>query len=114
MDQRSRDMKGSAANTHYNSGQRMLVKKLPEAKERNVLKDHGTMPSAHKRQSIVFPPPQPDCTTHNSWAIGKNIQQTLVSVVGIITLRITYLKNDKSKIQRDLFTSHLTVPQNKT
>ena len=49
-------MKGSAANTHYNSGQRMLVKKLPEVKERNVLKDRGTMPSAHNRQAIVLPP----------------------------------------------------------
>jgi len=91
----------------------MLVKKLPEAKERNLFKNHGTMPSAHTRQAMVLPP-QPDCTTHNSWAIGKNIQQTLISVVGIITLRITYLKNDKSKIQRGLFTSHLIVPQNKT
>ena len=89
------------------------MKKLPEAKERNLFKNHGTMPSAHTRQAMVLPP-QPDCTTHNSWAIGKNIQQTLISVVGIITLRITYLKNDKSKIQRGQFTSHLIVPQNKT
>ena len=43
----------------------------------------------------------PDRTTPNSWAIGKNIQKTLVTVLGISSSRLTYLKNHERKIQRD-------------
>ena len=42
-----------------------------------------------------------DRTTPNSWTIGKNIEKTLVTVLGISNSRLTYLKNQERKIQRD-------------
>ena len=74
------DMKGSPSSTQQSNDPGILMKKVPEAKERTFLKDPGTTPGAHHTgQAIACKwSPHTDWTTYNSWAIGKNIQKTLV------------------------------------
>ena len=47
------DMKGSPSSTQQSNDPGILMKKVPEAKERTFLKDPGTIPGAHTGQAIV-------------------------------------------------------------
>ena len=73
------DMKGAPSSTQQSNDWGILMKKVPEAKERMFLKNPETIPGAHTGQAIVCKrSPHTDWTTYNSWAIGKNIQKTLL------------------------------------
>ena len=103
------DMKGSPSSTQQSNDWGILMKKVPEAKERMFFKRSWCNAWCSHRTSNCIRSPQTEWTPPNSWAIGKNIQKTLVTVLGISNLPKKITKGRSKGIKP--FTSHSNVPQ---
>jgi len=103
------DMKGSPSSTQQSHDGGIVMKKVPEAKERMFFKRSWCNAWCSHRTSNCIRSPQTEWTPPNSWAIGKNIQKTLVTVLGISSSRLTYLK--KSRKEDPKGSNHLQVTQ---
>ena len=72
------DMKGSPSSTQQSNDRGILMKKVPEAKERMFLKDPGAMPGAHTGQAIVFDPPRQNGLLLTPGPLGRTFRKLLL------------------------------------
>ena len=92
-------MQGSPSSTQQGNDQGVPMKKCLQPRRESFKKIVVQCLVLTQDKELYSIPP--DRTTPNSWAIGKNIEKTLVTVLGISNSRLTYLKNQERKIHRD-------------